>query len=130
MTGPGVLHRALWTLLPAAMIVAVAWGFLVLDPLAAFRNGTPPVEELTIERTVLDDSGIHLTVRAGGSAPMAIAQVQVDGAYWRFQQTPPGPIARLESGAVLRHVAEASPGDAVRLTLVDGDVAATIEGRG
>jgi exodeoxyribonuclease VII large subunit len=39
-------------------------------------------------------------------------------------------IARLESGAVLRHVAEASPGDAVRLTLVDGDVAATIEGRG
>ncbi len=97
MTGPGVLHRALWTLLPAAMIVAIAWGFLVLDPLAAFRNGTPPVEELTIERTVLDDSGIHLTVRAGGSAPMAIAQVQVDGAYWRFQQTPPGPIARLES---------------------------------
>ena len=39
-------------------------------------------------------------------------------------------IARLESGAVLRHVAEASPGDAVRLTLVDGDIAATIEGRG
>ena len=26
MTGPGVLHRALWTLLPAAMILAVvAW---------------------------------------------------------------------------------------------------------
>ena len=39
-------------------------------------------------------------------------------------------IARLESGAVLRHVAESSPGDSLRLTLVDGEIAATVEGRG
>jgi exodeoxyribonuclease VII large subunit len=39
-------------------------------------------------------------------------------------------IARLESGAVLRHVAETSPGDAVRLTLVDGEIAATVESAG
>ena len=38
-------------------------------------------------------------------------------------------IARLESGAVLRHVADAAPGGAVRLTLVDGEVAATVDGR-
>lgn len=38
-------------------------------------------------------------------------------------------IARLESGAVLRHVADAAPGEGVRLTLVDGEVAATVDGR-
>ncbi|TIM37311.1 MAG: metal transporter, partial [Mesorhizobium sp.] len=43
---------------------------------------------------VLDTSGLHLLVRAGGSEPMTIAQVQVDGAYWQFTQDPPGTIAR------------------------------------
>ena len=33
-------------------------------------------------------------VRAGGSEPMTIAQVQVDDAYWQFTQDPPGPLAR------------------------------------
>ena len=37
-------------------------------------------------------------------------------------------IARLDSGAVLRHVADAVAGDALRLTLVDGEVAATVDG--
>ncbi len=35
-----------------------------------------------------------MLVRAGGSEPMTIAQVQVDDAYWQFTQDPPGPIAR------------------------------------
>ena len=64
------------------------------DPLRSFDNGAPPVETLTFERTILDDDGIHLLVRAGGSEPMTIAQVQVDDAYWLFTQDPPGAIAR------------------------------------
>ncbi len=60
---------------------AVAW-LVVADPLRGFDNGAPPVENLTFERTILDDDGIHLLVRAGGSEPMTIAQVQVDDAYW------------------------------------------------
>ena len=35
-----------------------------------------------------------MLVRAGGSDPMTIAQVQVDAAYWNFGQEPQGPIAR------------------------------------
>ena len=58
--------------------------------LRAFNNGAPPVEELTFERRILDGAGIHLLVRAGGSEPMTIAQVQVDDAYWTFTQDPPG----------------------------------------
>ena len=51
------------------------------------RLSVPPVEELTVERTVLDGDGIALLVRAGGSEPIRIAQVQVDGAYWPSRRT-------------------------------------------
>lgn len=91
------IHRLAWALGPVALIVAIAWGFLALDPLAAFRNGAPPAEDLTVERATLDDAGIHLTVRAGGAEAMTVAQVQVDAAYWRFEQHPPGPLARLQA---------------------------------
>jgi zinc transporter, ZIP family len=83
-----------WLLLPLALfLLAIGW-IASIDPLRNFNNGAPPVEALTYERTVLDDTGIHVLVRAGGSEAMSIAQVQVDDAYWVFTQTPPGPIAR------------------------------------
>ena len=90
------MNRALaWALLPVLLILLVGAAFLAGDPLRSFSAGVPPVEELTIERTVLDGEGIALLVRAGGTEPIRIAQVQVDGAYWRFQQDPPGPLPRL-----------------------------------
>lgn len=57
-------------------------------------GGAEPVEALTFERTILDGNGIRVLVRAGGSEPMNIAQVQVDDAYWQFTQQPSGPLAR------------------------------------
>ena len=53
-------------------------------PASVLQHGAPPVENLTFERRILNDSGLHLLVRAGGSEPMTIAQVQVDDAYWTF----------------------------------------------
>ena len=88
------LARLLMVLGPLAlMLVAFVW-IAALDPLRSFNNGAPPVEALTVERTILDASGLQLLVRAGGSKPMVIAQVQVDDAYWIFSQRPAGPIAR------------------------------------
>jgi len=84
----------LWIVAPLALLaLAVAW-LVATDPLAAFRNGAPPVEALTFERTILDADGLRLLVRAGGSEAMTIAQVQVDDAYWQFTQDPSGPLAR------------------------------------
>ncbi len=84
----------LWLALPIAVLaLAIAWLFIA-DPLANFRNGAPPVEELTVERTILSETGLAVQVRGGGSQPMTIAQVQVDDAYWEFTQTPAGPISR------------------------------------
>ena len=76
------------------MFAAALWWIVATDPMRSFDNGAPPVETLTFERTILDGDGIHLLVRAGGSEPMTIAQVQVDDAYWLFTQEPPGAIAR------------------------------------
>ena len=86
--------RFLLVLIPLAlMLVSFVW-IASLDPLRSFNNSAPPVEALTVERTILDQTGIQLLVRAGGSAPLVIAQVQVDDAFWAFAQEPAGPIAR------------------------------------
>lgn len=90
-------RRLGWAALPFLLLGLVAALFFAADPLATFTASTPPIESLTVERTTLDEHGIGLVVRADGSAPVEIAQVQVDGAYWDFSQQPPGPIARLAS---------------------------------
>ncbi|MDW5317586.1 metal transporter [Rhizobium sp. PL01] len=88
------LSRYLWLLLPVTVLaVAIVW-LLQTNPLQGFNNGAPPVENLTIERTVINQDGLRLLVRAGGSDPMVVAQVQIDAGYWEFTQEPQGPIAR------------------------------------
>ncbi len=83
-----------WLVVPLLLLgLAIAW-IIMADPLRGLNTSAPPVENLTYERTVLDEAGLHLLVRAGGSEPMLIAQVQVDDAYWQFTQRPQGPIAR------------------------------------
>lgn len=86
--------RFLLVLAPLVLMLVAFVGIASLDPLRGLGNGAPPVEALTVERTVLDDDGLRLLVRAGGSEPMVIAQVMVDDAYWMFTQEPSGPIAR------------------------------------
>ncbi|WP_037453643.1 ZIP family metal transporter [Sinorhizobium fredii] len=92
-TAPGPRHL-LWLVLPLIVLVAAVLWLLEGDPLRGFNNGAPPVENLTVERTVLDEDGLRLQVRAGSSEPMTIAQVQVDSAYWQFRQEPSGTISR------------------------------------
>ena len=86
--------KLLWLFLPIAVLgLAIFWLFQA-NPLQHFNNGAPPVEQLTIERTLINSDGLSLLIRAGGSEDMKIAQVQVDAAYWEFTQDPPGPIPR------------------------------------
>ena len=89
--------HAAWVVLPLALLGVLGAWLLLADPLRVYETGAPPVEKLTFERTVLDEHGIHLKVRAGGSEPMTIAQVQVDESYWTFEQEPAGDLTRLGS---------------------------------
>lgn len=95
--GGGLGLRLLWFVLPfVALGLAALWLFTG-DLLRPFDNGAPPVEAVTFERTVLDQSGISILVRVGGSQPLSIAQVAVDDAYWTFTQDPPGQLPNLGS---------------------------------
>ena len=109
----------LWAVIPFLVLAAaIAWLFAT-DPLRSFENGAPPVENLTYERTILDNAGLRLLIRAGGSEPLKIAQVQVDAAYWQFTLDPPGPLARGQTA----WIAIPFPwvlGEAHRVTVVTG----------
>jgi ZIP family zinc transporter len=89
------LTRALALVLPLLLLAISAIALFSTDIFRILERGAPPVEKLTFERTVLDQDGIHLKVRAGGSSAMTIVQVQVDEAYWKFTQDPPGDLSRV-----------------------------------
>ena len=95
LPGSASPRRALWwSILPLLAFAAAIAVLVSINPLASFNNGTPPVEDIAFERVILGSDGIRVLVRAGGSEPMTIAQVQVDDAYWQFTLDPPGPLAR------------------------------------
>lgn len=91
------MPRWMWIIVPLGLVAVLAAGLLWLKPLDGLSAGTPPAEELGVEHVTLDENGIHVSLRASGSAPVNLAQVQVDGAYWTFTQHPPGPIGRLSA---------------------------------
>ena len=86
--------------LPLVLIAALVAAFLITRPFDELSKGAPPTEELNIESVRLNDAGIHVGVRASGSEPMAIAQIQVDGAYRTFTQSPGGPIGYLGTAQI------------------------------
>lgn len=90
----------LWVVIPLLVLVGLVYLFIYTDPLRPLGISVPPVEELTVERTILDEKGIHLKVRANGSEPVSIAQVLVDDAYWQFSQEPGGPVERMDSVSI------------------------------
>jgi zinc transporter, ZIP family len=74
-------------LLPLALIAVAIGAFALLGgPGLGERNG-PPVEDLTVERTVLRPGEIELTVRNDGSDAVQIAQVSVNDGYVDFTAT-------------------------------------------
>ena len=84
-TGARVVRRWTAALLPLGLLGAllgiVAWW----GPADAVRGDEfPPVEVLTFQRVILEPNLIRATVLNDGPDPIAIAQVQVDDAFWMF----------------------------------------------
>ncbi len=107
----------LWLALPLLLLGLAAALLFTSGVFQLLERGAPPVEKLTFERTVLDEDGIHLKVRAGGSEPMTIVQVLVDEAYWKFTQDPTGDLARVAS-AWLRIPYPWVPGEAHKVKVL------------
>ncbi len=84
-------------LIPLALIGLAIGTFAVLGgPGLGDRTG-PPVEEVSVERTVLHPGTIELTLRNDGPDPVQVAQVAVNDAYAPFVASDGEEIGRLGS---------------------------------
>jgi zinc transporter, ZIP family len=86
-------------LFPLALI-AIALGALALFGGGLGDRKGPPVEEVTIERTVLKPGHIELTLRNDGPDPVEVAQVAVNDAYAPFSVEGGQEIGRLGSSTL------------------------------
>lgn len=97
---PSAWRMTGWLVLPLVVLAAILALLILGRPLERLTEGAPPVEQVAVERTRLDPGRITLSIRADGSQPVRIAQVQVDGAYRSFAIEPPGPVARLGTARI------------------------------
>jgi zinc transporter, ZIP family len=84
-------------LIPLALIVLALGGFALLGGPGLGERSGPPVEEVTVERTVLRPGEIELTLRNDGPDPVEIAQVAVNDAFAPFATSDGREIDRLGS---------------------------------
>ncbi|MGE0211944.1 MAG: ZIP family metal transporter [Parvibaculaceae bacterium] len=94
------MPRLAFYLMPLALVAALVGILLYANPLKQLTGAAPPVEDVKVERVVLKPGLVRLDVRADGSQPVSIAQVQVDGAYRSFSMEPSGPIGRLGTARI------------------------------
>ena len=87
-------------LLPLVLLGGLVWWFIAADPTEALRPDIPPIEQLSIQRVVLEPDQITLHVINDGPDPVTIAQVLVDTAYWNFEIEPSRTLGRLGRATV------------------------------
>ncbi len=92
--------RWIWMALPALALAAILAVILIGKPLERLSASAPPVEELSVEAVKLTPGLISLSVRADGSLPVTVVQVQVDGAWRAFTAAPSATIGRLGSARI------------------------------
>jgi zinc transporter ZupT len=93
-------QRWIWLALPALALAAILAVILIGRPLDRLSASAPPVEELAVEAVKLRPGLISLTLRADGSLPVTVAQVQVDGAWRAFSAEPGATIGRLGTARI------------------------------
>ena len=87
-------------LIPLLAIGLMLLLFTIVNPLAMFNNNLPPIENLSIDRIRVIEDGFEVSVLNSGPLPVQIAQVMVDDAFWQFDITPSGKLARFESATI------------------------------
>ena len=82
-------------ILPLVLLTAVLVLFIQLDPMESLTGNQPPVEDLSVQRVILNSEGIVIHVINAGPETVTIAQVLVDEAYWSFNISPANELPRL-----------------------------------
>ena len=94
---PSLSRAPTWALIaaPLALIAAAVALFAALGGPGLDERRGPPVEELAVERTVLQPGEIELSVRNTGPDAVQVAQVAVNDSYVAFTAEPDGEVGRL-----------------------------------
>lgn len=80
-----MMRRLLLALIPLALLAALLTVIIQSGPAESVRGDDyPPVERLTFQRVTLEPGFIVANVLNDGPDEVAIAQVQVDEAFWTF----------------------------------------------
>jgi ZIP family zinc transporter len=88
-------------LAPLVLLAVLVTVFLRFGPLGVFNDAFPPIEELTIERITLPETGqLQIHIVNGGPEPVTIAQVMVDDASWTHTIDGPREIGRLQKRTI------------------------------
>jgi zinc transporter ZupT len=87
-------------LLPLAALGLLLSVFAFANPLALFTTALPPIEDLTVERVIVTETGFELTVVNGSPQPVTISQVMVDDAFWLFSIAPSAELPRLGTATI------------------------------
>ena len=114
-------------LLPLAVLAAAIALFVALDAPGLERNGVP-VEEVSVERTVLRPGEIELTLRNDGPDAVRIVQAIVNDAFTGFAQDD-AELGRLDQSTVtIEHPwIEGEAYEIVLLTATGGTVEASVD---
>jgi zinc transporter, ZIP family len=94
---PTLSRAPTWALIavPLGLIGGAIALFAALGGPGLDERRGPPVEELAVERTVLNPGEIQLTVRNTGPDAVQVAQVAVNDSYVAFTSEPDGEVGRL-----------------------------------
>src|SRR3990172_2843423 len=74
--------------LPLILLGLLIIVFLAIGPLGVFKSALPPIEEVSVQRIILQPNEITLKVVNDGPDPVTIAQVLVNESYWKFEMEP------------------------------------------
>lgn len=109
----------LWAsaLLPVFLLIIMLFTFLKFGPLGVFRASIPTIENAFIQRVVFSPEHINIEVFNDGPDDVTIAQVLVNGAYWKYEIAPGNTIKPLAKAQVNIFYPWLE-GDAEKITLI------------
>ena len=87
-------------LLPIVLLIILVFIFVNYGPLGVFKADLPPIENIFIERFVLEPDTIFIHVINDGPEPVTIAQLTVNEVFWHFEMQPSNTLQPLEKGTL------------------------------
>ncbi|NOU92397.1 ZIP family metal transporter [Paenibacillus sp. LMG 31456] len=99
MGGGWNVKTVLWGLLPLLLLAAII-GFIAKVGTGIDGEAAAPIEQLNVERIIMNPDGFVVTLLNSGPEALTIAQTIVDDSFWNASYVPGPTLNRFERGTV------------------------------